>query len=161
MPSCSFDLPAVLSVTVSLIVVLLVACVPKAVKDSWFKLQLLSGRRLIFVSGRTETSEFTMPPTSLLEETSSSINAVRDESTWTGEKESHDCCKDTQVQFSHTHTHALTKGFQVRVFKSTEVKVEALQVCEVSQVDSEAVQSSSKTLVTGQVQLSQCGEAAE
>lgn len=60
-----------------------------------------------------------------------------------------------------SHTHTLTEGFQVRVFESTEVKVEALQVCEVSQVDSEVVQSSSKTLVTGQVQLSQCGEPAE
>lgn len=55
---------------------------------------------------------------------------------------------------SHTHTHTLTQGFQVSVCEAAEVKVEALQVCEVGQVGREAAQCSGQTFVPGQVQLS-------
>lgn len=56
---------------------------------------------------------------------------------------------------------ALTQGFQVTAGESAEVKVKAPQACEVSQVEGEMLQSSSQTLVTGQVQLPQSREAAE
>lgn len=69
--------------------------------DSSFRLQLLSGRRLICVRGRAETSGLTTPPTSLLEETSNSVSAVREGSAWTRETESQDDCR------LHTHTHTV------------------------------------------------------
>lgn len=53
---------------------------------------------------------------------------------------------------------SLTQGSKVAARESAEVKVEALQVCEVSQVGGEAVQSPGQTLVTGQVQLCQSRE---
>lgn len=59
------------------------------------------------------------------------------------------------------HVQTLTQGFQVIAGESAEVKVKALQACEVSQVGGEMVQSSSQTLVTRQVQLSQRREGAE
>ena len=88
-------------------VVSAVLYVPRAVKDSAFRLQLLSGRRLICVRGRAETSEWTTPPASLLDDTSSSVSAVREGSTWTGNNESHDLIvtADCHSHQSHTHTH--------------------------------------------------------
>lgn len=55
----------------------------------------------------------------------------------------------------------LTQGFQVVAFESAVVEAEALQAREVSQVEGETVQASSKTLVRRQVQLSQSREGAK
>lgn len=43
--------------------------------------------------------------------------------------------------------HTLTQGFQVIALEAAAVKAKALQVREVSQVEGETVQASSKTLV--------------
>lgn len=59
------------------------------------------------------------------------------------------------------HVQVLTQGCQVIAGESAEVEVKALQVREVRQVEGEMVQSSSQTLVTGQVQLSESREGAE
>lgn len=67
--------------------------------------------------------------------------------------------RDRHVYVLHVQT--LTQGLQVIARESAEVKVKALQVCEVSQVEGEMVQASSHTLVRRQVQLSQSREVAE
>lgn len=55
----------------------------------------------------------------------------------------------------------LTEGAEVGVRQAALAELQALQVCEVSQVRGETLQASRQTFVTGQVQLSQRGEAAE
>lgn len=55
----------------------------------------------------------------------------------------------------------LTEGVEVGARQAAQVEVQALQVCQVSQVRREALQASRQTFVTGQVQLSQRGEAAK
>lgn len=55
----------------------------------------------------------------------------------------------------------LTEGVEVRARQAAQVEVQALQVCEVTQVRGETLQTSRQTFVTGQVQLLQRGQAAE
>ena len=55
----------------------------------------------------------------------------------------------------------LTQGLQVGVGEVAEVKVQALQAREESQVSRQLGQPTRQAFVTGQVQLTQCGEPLE
>ena len=55
----------------------------------------------------------------------------------------------------------LTQGLQVGVGEVAEVQVQVLQVSEESQVSRQLGQSTRQAFVTGQVQLTQCGEMLE